>query len=491
MQRMLKRANSLGLSESDLRALIAWEDVTPEMRKQVEEARETPMSAAGGWSTADAAPPPPEADLSKGIENMDPGTLAKYVQLVSGPTVASMSAAAMSAITENEPPRWGPLGDPLNDAAFRSPHWDQVISHLRWHGTGKAKTRGDWIKDEMARALNTLEDQREMMHGLMPADVLEGYWWPNPPASPVWALALRLIAASGGTMALVQTLNYMMSSPEDFIESAPLIDDFAVDLGAAVITMHSTPFLIDHSAAVAIMDSTPPDEKLTSLIRLPFPSVLVAFPAVAVQSLDGMDIILLSDSGKYRGHDTKIVGVVLHGDEDGRLLPSCTWIIETNLVEDIRTYVACNAAWREGQMAHVILNLAAYVYWGDWHSPAPAPRLAAVKERREYRTAAVKRDVKRGAGVVHVVNVRKTMERAGTVSDLDEYARHRIRGPVGTHWRKGHPRRYRIGAHKDWPGWDEAILDRHYVVHLIPPVLINAGLGEAPDSVYRVKEVQQ
>ncbi|MFV0307170.1 MAG: hypothetical protein ACK5OX_05460 [Desertimonas sp.] len=264
-------------------------------------------------------------------------------------------------------------------------------------------------------------------------------------------------------------------------------------LGNAVLINESVPFFIPATIAAALMTSDPPDDTLTSEIRLPFPSILTFFDAIALGDLQ-LDGGLADAYGQtIEADNAALVGVCLHSGADGHgLHPVADWIISYPGTETHGVTIV-SGVWSASAQPGVIANLAALCTWGSWTPPAQSPRQLEGDDgsrqwRRSLERSAVRKAIARGAVVgVHVVDL-PALSHAST--DTPDASTSRT---VRTHWRRGYWNSVRIATRDDdgniiGDRLGIAGVDWHYEGRWIHPVVVQGHAARDVVTVYSLAD---
>ena len=263
-------------------------------------------------------------------------------------------------------------------------------------------------------------------------------------------------------------------------------------LGSALFLSDAVPFFVPSTIAAALMTSDPPDDALTSNIRLPFESVFVFFDAIPLGDLEFDGTIGDVNGATIDPSSASLVGAVVHAGPAGAGLdPVVHWAL-TSPTGDTHGVVLVAGVWQVSARPAVIANLAALCTWGEWYPPPPAPaQLEGEPDTRTWRRSlqrsAVRKAIGRGAVIgVHVVDV-VALNASSARSESPPAGR-----SVRMHWRRGHGNSVRVATHDEEGNIVGDRLgvqgvDWHYEGRWIHPVVVH---GSASDivTVYAVPE---
>jgi len=255
----------------------------------------------------------------------------------------------------------------------------------------------------------------------------------------------------------------------------------------------AVPYFIPTTAALGVLASRPPDQRLQQELRLPFNRVLVVFgsdleldptlyrwpPSYPYQQLPRHSITYqMLQRGGY------VSGMVLLADQDGRLRDDLLWIVAANPdptlpppadLDRIRGVVR---GWRStADLAPLVTNIAAAVAWGAWQPPTTPLQLPDTPDSRQWRKAVkrgtFRRREPRGDAIgVHVIDLERTATHTRHLPDREQHTAAPSRHPPIPYLRGGHFRRVRVGPRSDW----------HYQVRWIAPSLVR-GDQSGPDRL--------
>jgi hypothetical protein len=293
-------------------------------------------------------------------------------------------------------------------------------------------------------------------------------------------------------------------------EKIGMLEERAVGLDScARVWLHeATPYFVDLATLVGLVDCEIPTGDDLDELRLPGRSVAIYFggdvavPMALIEADRSLELLAVRhDSGNLQHPDwssaddrpattvanptiaigrdrpVRVSGVVLHGDDDGRLDDLVMWL--TAVPDHVDAPRSLIYGWLSRSMLrHVAVNLAAAAAWGQWTAPTLGAGLDDTIDtpqfRKAVRTSRFRRHEPAGGAVgVRVLDARRTMQpSAGTAGEGGTHA-----SPV-THRRRRHWRRQRVGPRDDW----------RYERRLIAPTIVNPGHQpvDNPLTVYRL-----
>jgi hypothetical protein len=267
----------------------------------------------------------------------------------------------------------------------------------------------------------------------------------------------------------------------------------------------ATPYYVDLSTLVGLVDCELPASGDLDDIRLPHRAVAVYFGgdiAIPMNLIEADQALRLTDmhyssaigshpewvsadealphrvSGPtvaiWRNQLVQICGLVFHADPDGRLDDHIMWLTVTP--EQTRApRRAIYGHIQRSTLRYVAINLAAAVAWGQWTPPSEPLALPSDPKSRAFRdatrTGAFRRREPHGNAVdIRVLDTKRTSRSPHATPEATHAS------PI-THLRKRHWQRYRLGPRDNW----------HYERRLLDPIVVNPGHEpERTLTIYRL-----
>lgn len=234
--------------------------------------------------------------------------------------------------------------------------------------------------------------------------------------------------------------------------SAPFVSWSKASLGAVPVFVPA--------AVRPMLEASAPPEGFRAALRLPHRRTLVLFeePLTCPDGSDGMPFGMVSDvayapwsyaTGMVRLFPSrKMVGMLLHADNDGHLLDHFEWV-HVGPVPQVALVAASRAA---SQVDGFVWNVVALMNVAGWKEPDPVDLPDSGKAlKKALKSSSVRKALERGGNVDRLVVV--DLERTAQQVITDSADKEGSGRTVKPHFRRGHWRQVRCGPRDGW--WHE------------------------------------